>query len=243
MNRLNLEIVRPSGSTPCVFEVSRVVNAGYVGRDEAAVRRHIEELQHEGVAPPPSVPMLFPVFSANVTTAEQIETIEPKTSGEVEFVLLMQGESMLVGIGSDHTDRPLEAVDLIKSKQACPNVLGRSVWDFEDVRGHWDDLLLQSWTRATPANDWTLYQSAAAAAILPPLHLLELVRARLSDHCIDGMAIFSGTIPIVGGKVIYGSGFRCTLADPVLERSLHCAYEIVHLDYLGSEAPVAEKEL
>jgi hypothetical protein len=239
MNRLNLEIVRTSGSTPCVFEVSRVVNAGYVGRDEAAVRRHIEELQHEGVAPPPSVPMLFPVFSANVTTADQIETIEQKTSGEVEFVLLMQGENMFVGIGSDHTDRPLEAVDLIKSKQACPNVLGRSIWDFEDVRGHWDDLVMQSWTRPTPADPWTLYQNATVASILPPLHLLELVRSRLSDRRIDDMMIFSGTIPIVEGKVIYGSGFRCALVDPVLQRSLHCTYEIVHLDYLGSEAPVA----
>jgi hypothetical protein len=182
--------------------------------------------------------MLFPVLSNNVTTAGKIETIERKTSGEVEFVLLIRGETILVGIGSDHTDRRLETVDLIKSKQACPNVLGGTVWEFEEVRGHWDNLVMESWVRLNSADKWTPYQSASVAAILPPLQVMELVRSRICDSRMDGMLIFSGTIPIQDGNVVYGSGFRCALTDPILKRSLHCTYDIVHLDYLGSAAPL-----
>jgi hypothetical protein len=232
MNRLHLEIVRQSTREPLVLDPRRMINAGYVGRDQAAVRQHIEELQREGVAPPPSIPVLFPMFCAHVTTASRIETVERRTSGEAEFVLIVHNNRLLVGIGSDHTDRALEALDMLKSKQACPNILGESVWDFEDVRAHWDRLELKSWVRASPTDDWSLYQDSALATILAPEQILELVRSRVVDHVLEDTIIFSGTVPVHGGTVIYGSTFRCALVDPVLQRSLECTYDIVHLEYL-----------
>lgn len=235
MNRLALDVVRPSGTTPFGFEPRRMINAGYVGRDQAAVRHHIEELRREGVAPPSSVPMLFPMLLSNVTTASRIEVVEARTSGEIEFVLLVEGGRVLVGIGSDHTDRSLETADVLKSKQACPNVMGRAVWDYEDVRDHWDLLLLQSSVRSSSADNWTPYQSATVASILTPEQILDLVRARLSDQCLDQTIIFSGTIPLLDGKMSCGSEFHCALVDPVLQRSLHCIYEVVHLNYLLPE--------
>jgi hypothetical protein len=238
MNLLALEIVRAAENTPLLFEPRRMINAGYVGRDQAAVRHHIEELQREGVAAPPSVPMLFPMVCANVTTSSRIEVVEEKTSGEVEFVLLMQGDRIFVGIGSDHTDRLLEAIDMLKSKQACPNVLGHAVWDYEDVREHWDRLTLKSWVRLAPTQEWVPYQSMAVAAILSPEQILDLVRSSTVDHRLDDTIIFSGTVPIIGGQVIYGSSFRCELHDPFRQRSLHCVYDVVHLTYLQPAARV-----
>ncbi|HRP03853.1 MAG TPA: DUF2848 family protein [Opitutaceae bacterium] len=232
MSRLVLDIVRPSGTTAVVFEPRRMINAGYVGRDQAAVRQHIEELRREGVAPPPSVPMLYPMALSSLTTDSRIEVVEPRTSGEIEFVLLVEGCRVLVGVGSDHTDRLLETTDVLKSKQACANVMGRAVWDYEDLRDHWDRLQLQSSVRASSAEIWKPYQSASVASILAPEQILELVRSRMTDHCLDRTLIFSGTIPLLDGKMIYGSEFQCALIDPVLNRTLHCAYEVVHLNYL-----------
>ncbi len=232
MSRLVLDIVRPSGTTAVVFEPRRMINAGYVGRDQAAVRQHIEELCREGVAPPPSVPMLYPMELSSLTTDSRIEVVEPRTSGEIEFVLLVEGSRVLVGVGSDHTDRLLETTDVLKSKQACANVMGRAVWDYEDLRDHWDRLQLQSSVRASSAEIWKPYQSASVASILAPEQILELVRSRMTDHCLDRTLIFSGTIPLLDGKMIYGSEFQCALIDPVLNRTLHCAYEVVHLNYL-----------
>ena len=239
MKCLDLEIIRQSGNAPLAFEPQRVINVGYAGRDQAAVRHHIEELRHEGVAPPPSVPMLFALPCSTVTTASRIETVEQKTSGEVEFVLLVQNGRLHVGIGSDHTDRSLETGDMLKSKQACPNVLGRSVWDHAEVNGHWDRLQLKSWIRADRAGEWLPYQDAAAGTILSPPQILDLVRSRVPDHRLDDMVIFSGTIPLLGGGIIAAAGFRCALVDPVLRRSLECTYEIVQLTYLQPGASAA----
>jgi len=53
--KLDLTVVRPQARVPLNFELRRMVNAGFVGRDQAAVKAHIAELAREGIAPPPSV--------------------------------------------------------------------------------------------------------------------------------------------------------------------------------------------
>ena len=73
MNRLHLEIIRQSTREPLVLDPRRMINAGYVGRDQATVRQHIEELQREGVAPPPSIP---PHSALLVTRPESPEALE-----------------------------------------------------------------------------------------------------------------------------------------------------------------------
>src|SRR5256885_7068672 len=32
------------------------------------------------------------------------------------------------------------ATSMLNSKQVCPNVVSREVWDFEEIKAHWDDL-------------------------------------------------------------------------------------------------------
>src|SRR5262245_41307430 len=105
MNILSLTVRAEGRTVPLAFPVRRVINAGYVGRDQDAVRVHIEELRREGVPPPAAVPMLFPLPSDSVTTANRIEVGGGETSGEVEYALLLAGDAVYVGVGSDHTDR------------------------------------------------------------------------------------------------------------------------------------------
>jgi hypothetical protein len=218
------------------FSVRRVVNAGYAGRDQEAVKAHIEELRHEGVPPPPDVPMLFPVTADNVTTADRIEVLGVETSGEVEYVLLLTGDEVLVGVGSDHTDRALERQSLGKSKQICKNVVSPHVWRYRDLAAGWDDLLLQSRVRPAGGSEDVLYQKATLRALLHPEALIDLVRSRLSDRQCEGLVIYSGTIPLLTGRVIPGDSFCGELTDPRSERSLVCAYSPVPLCYLrGAE--------
>ncbi len=214
------------------FDVRRVVNAGYVCRDQQAVQAHIEELRREGVPPPPAVPMLFPVASDNLTTAGRIEVSDAQTSGEVEYVLLLDQGEVFVGVGSDHTDRALERQSLVKSKQICKNVLSAKVWRYQDVQGHWDDLLMQSWVKARTIDKEILYQKACLRSILAPDELLDLVRSRMRDRQCDGLVIFSGTVPLLNGEVSYGDYFRGELIDPRSERRLACEYRVGRLDYL-----------
>ncbi len=50
-------VAAPAAALP--FEAERLVIAGWAGRDETAVRRHIEELAELGVPPPSRTPLFY----------------------------------------------------------------------------------------------------------------------------------------------------------------------------------------
>jgi hypothetical protein len=243
---LTLEDVK-GGRTPLRFVVNRMVNAGFVGRDQAAVKAHIDELAAEGIAPPPMVPMLFPVLRSALAVTDgaddkvsAIEVTGDRTSGEAECVLLLDGGRVYVGVGSDHTDRALEAADMLASKQVCANVMGATVWDYADLADHWDELVIESWTvgdeGGAEGGGEQLYQQGALGMLLSADEVLKLVRSRMPDGCTDGLVIFCGTVPIIGGRTIYGRRFRCALRDAKLKRQIGCAYDVRLLNYLTMTA-------
>ena len=232
MKALDLEVVSANRSETIQFKVERMINAGYVGRDRQAVVDHIEELSKEGVPPPPSVPMIFPVLCHNITTADKIEVVGRKTSGEVEFALLLNSGGVFVAVGSDHTDRDIEKHSIIKSKQVCPNVISKQVWNYDDVKSGWDDLILQSKVKKADGGEIILYQKAPLESIISATELMELVKSKMIDDMADGLVIFSGTLPVLTNEIIYGSYFRCELIDQRMDRFLACEYQINILDYL-----------
>jgi hypothetical protein len=232
MKPLGLSVISGNELIPLQFDVKRIVNGGYVGRDFKAVEAHIEELRREGIAPPPSIPMLFPVMSHNITTSSSIEVVGDKTSGEAEFVLLSDGQNIYVGVGSDHTDRELERYSIVKSKQVCQNVLSPRVWRYEEVKSSWDDLMIGSWTKLDERGEWVPYQRASLSAIISANEIMDLVKSKLKDGQDEGLVIFSGTVPILTGEMLFGSAFRAELIDGKAERSLICEYRVVKLDYL-----------
>ena len=228
---VNLNVVGPDGSAPRRFEVRRMVNAGYVGRDRAAVQAHIDELEREGVPPPPSVPMLIPIGPDALTTADSIDVIGERTSGEVEYALFLDGDEVLVGIGSDHTDREMERMDIVRSKQICRNVVSTDVWRYAGVASAWDELVMRSWAKPV-GGDEVLYQEGALGKIISAEDLMELVKSRLVDGDARGLVIFSGTVAVLAKEMICGEAFRVELADPRSGRSLACRYDVRKLDYL-----------
>jgi hypothetical protein len=232
MKTLDLEVVSENRSETIQFKVERMINAGYVGRNRQAVVDHIEELSKEGVPPPPSVPMIFPVLCHNITTADKIEVVGGKTSGEVEFVLLLNSRGVFVAVGSDHTDRDIERHSIIKSKQVCPNLISKQVWNYDDVKSGWDDLILQSKVTKADGDEAILYQKAPLESIISAAELMELVKSKMIDGMVDGLVIFSGTLPVLTDEIIYGSHFRCELIDQRIDRVLACDYQINILDYL-----------
>ena len=101
---------------PFTFNFSRMINAGYVGRDQEVVRKYIAELEAKGIPGPKSTPALFPVNPRALVINEDIEVYGAQTAGEVEYVLLIQdAQTIFVGMGSDHTGRLLEETDIPRS--------------------------------------------------------------------------------------------------------------------------------
>jgi hypothetical protein len=223
MKRLTLTLSTPDDHTRRVsVAIGQVLLAGYTGRDRARVTEHIRELAALGVAPPQRVPAVYVVEPELLTTATEAVVHGSHTSGEAEFYLVPTSRRLLVGAGSDHTDRAHEAVDVEQSKALCPKPISRTVWRYEDVRGHWDDLQLRSWV--SDAEGRRLYQEGRLEALLPVDDLFaELAAAGYPPH--QQRIIFGGTLPTTGG-LVYGHRFEVELFDPVLDRRLGCAYDV-----------------
>jgi hypothetical protein len=203
------------------FSVRRVFNAGWAGSDRAAIQRHIDELAEMGVPAPRFVPTLFALGNHLLTTSEAIQVHGAKTSGEVEYVLLKHKNELYVTVGSDHTDRLLEAHSIPKAKNMCLNVMAREMWPYEEVKDHFSQLGLACWVWVDGKR--SLYQKDLCSALLPPEYWLNDLEARIGSFG-EGTVLFSGTIGTVAGLVV-GDSYEFTMTDPVLHRTISHKYD------------------
>jgi hypothetical protein len=201
------------------FDVATLVVAGWTGRDEAALRHHIEELAAIGVPRPSSVPVFYRNATLNVTQTPRLQVLGPDTSGEAEPVVVAHGGRLWLTVGSDHTDRKAETMGIALSKQLCGKPVGGELWLLDDVAGHWDQIKLRAFAiidgRRAPYQDGTL------AGMRTPADLI----SRLGQPLSSGSVMFCGTLAAVGG-IRPASRFEMELEDPVLGRTLRHAYDI-----------------
>jgi len=215
-------------TTPLTLPIDQAVMAGWTGRDPVARDRHIAELEAIGIAPPATTPIYYRVAARRLTTEDSIEVSGGDTSGEVEFVLIGWQGRIFVGLGSDHTDRKVEAYSVTVSKQMCDKPMAGELWELEDVIGHWDKMILRSHAWIDGAR--VLYQEGTLDAMLPVGELIE--RGFGAAGFPDGCAMFGGTFAAKGG-IRPASQFEYELEDPVLKRSLRHAYDVIVLPVRG----------
>ncbi len=224
--RLTLE--SSVGAEAVEVPVRELVIAGWTGRDAAAVEAHIAELAEIGVARPSRVPCFYRVAADLLTRAPAIQAVGPDSSGEVEVVLFGTETGMLVGLGSDHTDRRVEAWSVTVAKQACAKPVAGTVWRFDEVAGHWDSLALRSWAVADGVRED--YQAGPVSAMRSPADLV--ARYCGGGALPPGTAMFCGTLAVAGG-VRPADRFEMELADPRLGRTIAHGYDIAVLPVEG----------
>ena len=204
--------------------INNLVIAGWTGRNVAALEAHIKELEAIGVKRPKSVPIFYRVAHTLLSTAKSIEVMADKSSGEVEFVLYALDDGLWLGVGSDHTDRKAETVGVTLSKQMCAKPVGTTLWRYDEVKPHWDRLVLRSFV---PDNGGRrLYQEGPVTNMRSPEELIKLYTG--VDTLPVGTAMFCGTFA-VHGEISYSGTFDMELEDPVLGRKLTHSYKIVQL--------------
>ncbi|WP_336000458.1 DUF2848 family protein [Halorientalis halophila] len=233
MTTLDLQLQRQgsSESEPVNVSVDRIANCGWTGRNEEELRKHIEELEEEGIEAPDEFPVIYPKPYHLITTSDDIEVVSEETSGEAEFVFFPQADTdeVYVGVGSDHTDREMETESIVVAKSLCPNVVGSDLWLLEDLRDHWDQIELRSWTGSD--DERVLYQDATLEAILPPADLFDLVEEKTTEPT-EHTAIFSGSVGTETDELVHGDFFEVELHDPVLDRTLRAEYDVSKLDWV-----------
>ena len=196
-------------------EVARLIVAGWTGRDEAAVRHHIDELAEIGVPAPSTIPLYYRASASLLTQASRIEVLGDESSGEAEPFVLRTGGALWLGLGSDHTDRGLEAHSVAHSKQICAKPIASTLWGMEGV-DDLDAVELRSWVHE--GGDWVVYQEGTLAAIRPLGELID--GAALGEN----EAVLCGTLGAIGG-VRPAARFRMELRDPATGRAISHEYE------------------
>jgi 4-hydroxyphenylacetate 3-monooxygenase len=208
------------------FEPERLVIAGYTGSDPEQVRRHIEELEAEGVAPPERTPTFFRVPVDLLTTEPAISVSGDRTSGEVEPVLFCCADGWFLGVGSDHTDRELERQDVAASKAACPKPVATEVIPYERAREEWPLMSLVA------SADGTSIQDGGTAGISPVAEVVaELERSGGSAE--TGLALFLGTVPLSTPGFVFGDRYSMELGLGDGDASIEFSYEVAD----GAAAP------
>jgi hypothetical protein len=203
-----------------MVQVTELVIAGWTGRDEAALQKHIRELEAIGVKPPKTTPIFYRVSANLFCFSTEIQVSGPDTSGEAEFVLIQTESDLKVAVGSDHTDRKAETIGVSLSKQLCAKPVSRDMWRYEEVKPHWERLMLRAWA------DGELYQEGSVAAMRSPEDLMGRYPLK------PGYAMFCGTLAAKGGIRPAGR-FRMELEDPVLKRKIAHEYTIAVLPVEG----------
>lgn len=184
------------------------VVAGYTGRDPKAVQHHIDELAAIGVAPPPEVPMFYRMDSQLFDTSGEHDTSNNLTSGEIEPLYIRHNGKFYLGIGSDHTDRDIEAQDIGDSKRACPKPVATEVIEVESLEDlDLDQCTARSWV------DGELYQEGSLAGLRKPADVVEKLLARTDIGDADFMCL-GGTLPLLKGNFVDGTSWKVELSFP-----------------------------
>lgn len=179
--------------------------AGYTGRDPEAVQKHIDELAEIGVAPPPQVPMFYPVDPSTVTTTAVVQVAGDQTSGEVEPLYVRHRGRYYIGVASDHTDREVEVEDIGKSKQVCPKPVATQIVEVGGLEGlSLDDATVRSFV------DDQLYQEGQLDGLRTPA---DVVTRLLETHDLgdQDFICLGGTLPLRTGSFVYGQTWKLEL--------------------------------
>lgn len=218
MVKIQLKLSTMRQESTVETEIKSLLLAGYTGRNQETVKKHIEELRKIGVAPPKKVPTVYSVSPELLTNEEEIAVRSKTTSGEIEYVLLLTEDQIYVTVGSDETDRDIEKIDVQKSKEACPKVIAKKAWLYDEIRDHWDDIAMRAVAHEGGRN--IIYQETSFEALLEPDILMETLDARR-----EGVAIFSGTIPLKQ-KMIYADEFEVEIYDLNMNRKISHRYKV-----------------
>lgn len=220
--KLTFELLTEAGAHALEADISSVVVAGWAGRDLAAIEHHIEELAAIGVPRPSAVPLYYRIAHNQLTQDARVQVVGDASSGEVEtFVFAVDGE-LYVGIASDHTDRKLEAVSVALSKQVCVKPVGRQVWRYADVAGHWDELVIRS--RIQENGKTVLYQEGTLDSLRNPLDLIAGYTGG-EKTLAPGVGMTCGTVAAIGG-IRPSAVFEMELYDPRRQRTLAHRYDV-----------------
>jgi hypothetical protein len=243
MTELDVTVRHSSGATePLTLMVSRMVNCGRAWRDppdESRQEAWTKQLNESGLSRQESEPFVFPKPPNLITTDDEIWVNSRRTYGKAEFVMFPTSDAVYVAVGVDTKYGDAMEIDANVGNSTCQSVISDDVWILDDVRDHWDDIELRSWTG--DAGDWVPYQRATLSEFLTPETFLDRVDEKITGR-IERTAIWSSTVGTVDDQVrgvnpypsVRESKFYAAqLYDPVANRRLVTQFDVRRNDWVA----------
>jgi len=230
---VDIQLLLQSGSrvAQLSFKVEKMVNAGFTGRNQEEVRHHLDELAAKGIEVPEQTPVVYPVIPTALRMDTTVQVYGEQTSGEIEYVLFVKNkDEIYVGIGSDHTDRKLEELDIPRAKQINPNIVSPLVWRLNDVQSHWDELSMAC--TVDKNGESIAYQKGGLSLLMSPKELLDLIEDKINGPLVNTV-IYSGTVKMETDDFVFADRFTGSLTDPVMNRCIEFTYNVNPLRYMA----------
>ena len=153
--------------------------------------------------------MFYPVEPSSFSAEPEFGLPGGLSSGEVEPLYLRHRGAYYLGVGSDHTDRDLETVDIAASKRACPKPISRTVVRVTDLASlSLDHSTARSWA------DGALYQEGTLANLRRPADVVGLLLERTGIGEDEDFLCLGGTLPLLDGGFRDARDWRVELALP-----------------------------
>ena len=216
---MKFNIVTKNGNEELELIPKNVYVVGYSGSNKEKTMAHIKELEEQlNVAPPKKIPTVFEVSKELLTQDKDLVFVDDMTSGECEYIIMIKDGTIYIGLGSDHSDRRLEALSVPKAKQICLKPISKDFWKYDEIREHFKKIKLNS------KIDAENYQMGTLADIMSVEDILKELEDRIGP--MDNVIIYSGTVPLVKGYT-YGKNFYLELVDEILNRKISFDYNII----------------
>ena len=172
MSKMKFLLMTKDGAQEKEINYDQVFAIGYAGRNMEKTMEHIRGAGGTARSSGPEENSDdISVRHVSADPGKDLHFIGEKTCGEVEYVMVVTGGKLYIGLGSDHTDRELEGMSVPKAKQICAKPIGTILWDYEEIKEHWETIKLYSYQ--TVDGEEILYQQGTLADIMDPGMILE----------------------------------------------------------------------
>lgn len=234
------------GKIPLTLQVDNMFGGGRSARHKTHFKDHMDDLTKFGIPQDPyemDAPVAFLTPPITATTSHKLLQYENATCGEVEPILLIDDQkNIYLTVGSEHLDRHMERGYKLKCKLFAQRVIAPDAWLYEDVKDHWDDLILRYYAYPDGGPGAYVYPTKAERVLgqegecgqnYPPEPYLERLKRQTGVEDPRNSAIFLGTIPWLtklrdGGKgpFLFAPAYEIEIEDPVLKRTIRHHYEV-----------------